>query len=194
MPDISNGLNRISHSWRHFFIIIITMSKQYKSTWHKMRELVILSLNIIYIKDTLQFSERLHAKIQYLNVTTGSIAVLQDDLQRRKHELNKRMKELLEDILNSSRPESDFCFNIELEHASLTRKQLEKGYALYTNIRNNSYALNLRNGCILPIDNPELTVSDRNLMSLEYTAHHDGAVYKYFDIDLSDPLTNNIRY
>jgi hypothetical protein len=165
-----------------------------------MRELVILSLNIIYIKDTLQQCERLKAKLQYMNFPTGSISVTEDNLTKRKHELHKRMKELLEDILNSKKDykaitdASDYTFNIELEHASLTRKQLEKGYALFTNVRNIDYALNLRNGCLLPITMPESSCSDRNLMSLEYTANHDGSVYKYFEIDLADPLTNELRY
>lgn len=160
-----------------------------------MRELVILSLNIIYLKDLLQFYERAKFKTEYLNLSTGPYDVLIQDAQYRRHGLNKRVKVLLEDILNSKKDESDYCFNIELAHACITRKQMEKGYALFTNIRNNTYALNLRNGCLLPIDNPELgATSDRNLMSLEYTAYHDGSIYKYFDIDLSDPLTNKIRY
>lgn len=170
------------------------MSKRYKSTWHKMRELVILSLNVIYIKDLLQFYERCIAKTQYLNLSTGPMEVLVYNAQARKHELNKRIKVLLEDILNSSLIENEFCFNVDLPHACITRKQMEKGYALFTNVRNNVYALNLRNGALLPITNPEFNVSDRNLMSLEYTAQHEGAVYKYFEIDLSDPLTHNIRY
>ena len=159
-----------------------------------MRELVILSLNIIYIKDLLQFYDRATLRTDYLKLSTGPIAVLIQDAVQRKHELNKRVKVLLEDILNSTKDESDFSFNIELSHACITRKQMEKGYAIFTNVRDLSYALNLRNGCLLPIDNPELSVSDRNLMSLEYTAQHDGAIYKYFEIELNDPLTNNIRY
>ena len=173
---------------------IPTMSITYKSTWHKMRELVILSLNIIYLKDLLQFYERAKFKSSYLKLTTGPYEVLIQDALQRKHELNKRVKVLLESILNSTKDKSDFCFNIELAHACITRKQMEKGYALFTNIRNITYALNLRNGCILIIENPELSVSDRNLMSLEYTAHHDGPIYKYFEIDLGDPLSSNIRY
>jgi hypothetical protein len=162
-----------------------------------MRELVVLSLNIIFIKDTLQQCERLKAKLEYMNFQQGSVSVLEIDLQARKHELNKRMKELLEDILNSKRGyDSDFCFNIELAHASLTRKQLEKGYLLITNVRDVTYALNLRNGAILPVAFPEIsnTVMDPTLRSLEYTAKHEGALYKYFDIDQTDPLKNELRY
>ena len=159
-----------------------------------MRELVILSLNIIYIKDLLQFYERAKFKSSYLDLATGPYEVMIQDALYRKHFLNKRVKTLLENILNSTKDESDYCFNIELAHACITRKQMEKGYALFTNIRNNTYALNLRNGCILPVGNPELSLSDRNLMSLEYTAQHDGAIYKYFEIDINDPLSSNIRY
>jgi hypothetical protein len=170
------------------------MSKTYKSTWHKMRELVILSLNIIFIKDLMQQCERLIAKTEYMNFPPGALQVQCDNYVKRKHELHKRVKELLEDILNSDKPKSDYCFNIAVDHASLTRKQLEKGYALFNNIRDVTFALNLRNGCLLPLEFPESHASDRNLMSLEYTAQHDGAVYKYFEINLTDPLKNELRY
>lgn len=170
------------------------MGQIFKSTWHKMRELVILSLNIIYIKNILQQCGRMHEKLEYTGFTSGPVSVIEDNLNRRKHELNKRMKNLLEEIMNSSKDKSDFCFNIEQDHACLTKKQLEKGYALYTNIRNVTYALDLRKGALLPILDPESNVEDNNLRSLEYTAHHDGPVYEYFEIDTSDPLKNNIRY
>lgn len=171
------------------------MAQQFKSTWHKMRELVILSLNIIYIKDTLQSLERLTAKLQYINMTDGPLKVTHDDLQRRKHELNKRMKRLLEELMNSSRDDSEFCFNVELEHASFTKKQLEKGYVIFNNIRDVAFALDIRKGSLLPIANPESNVLDPNLASLQYTERHDGPVYKYFEIDTSDPLKNSdLRY
>lgn len=173
------------------------MIKTYKSTWHKMRELVILSLNIVYIKDLLQQCDRLVAKLEYMNFTIGSITVTQDTLIKRKHELNKRMKELLEDVLNQkgvTLAVTEYAFNIDIDHASLTRKQMEKGYALFTNVRDHTYALNLRNGALLPINLPEVSPSDRNLMSLEYTAQHEGPVYRYFEIDITDPLKNELRY
>lgn len=175
--------------------------QQFKSTWHKMRELVILSLNVIYIKDTLQMCERLNAKLEYLNISIGSTAVTQLNLRSRKHMLNIRIKNLLEDILNSKilinnqlSEETHFIFNIDKEYSSLTRKQIAKGYALYTNIRDITYALNLRNGSLLPILNPEGHVMDRNLISLEYTATHEESLLKYFEIDPEDPLRNELRY
>ena len=171
---------------------------RFKSTWHKMRELVILSLNVIYIKDTLQMCERMNAKLEYMNFSKGSIAVIESNLHRRKHELNKRIKELLENILNSKRyspnEEPMYAFSIDKDHASLTKKQLEKGYALYTNVRDRTYALNLRNGSVLIIVDPERNVLDPNLQSLEYTAKNEGSVYKYFEIDTTDPLKNELRY
>lgn len=171
------------------------MSKRYKSTWHKMRELVILSLNVIYIKDLLQFYERAKFKTEYLNLSVGPYEVLINNALHRKHELNRRIKIFLEELLNSDLQYSNYCFNIELPHACITRKQMEKGYAFFTNVFNNTYALNLRSGTLLLIDNPELSASsDRNLMSLEHIAYHEGSIYKYFEIDLSDPITNNIRY
>jgi hypothetical protein len=160
-----------------------------------MRELVILSLNIIYTKDLLQFSERYCAKLEYLNFQVGPVTVSQQELLRRKHELNKRVKELLEDIMNSRTDGSKYLFNIELAHACLTRKQLERGYALFTNIYNVTFALNLRNGALLIIPNPEsVDTQGGNLSSLEYTAYHEGSVYKFFDIDVADPLKGNLRY
>ena len=171
------------------------MSNRFPSTWHKMRELVILSLNIIYIKDILQQSERLKARLIYLNFSEGPIEGVEDMLRVRKRQLNLRMKNLLEEILNSSRDWSLYGFNVDIETASLTRKQLEKGYAIFTNIREVSFALNLRNGALSIIYNPEDPDStDANLRSLEYTARHEGPVYKFFNIDMNDPLTGLIRY
>jgi hypothetical protein len=173
--------------------------KNYKfpSTWHKMRELVILSINLIYVKDLLQMDDRISSKSIYLDIPNGSIKVHIDALQARKKELNKRIKDLLEYILNETpggNRDSVFVFNIDEEAAGLTRKQLEKGYALFTNVKNDTYALNLRTGGLLIINTPELNASDRNLMSLEYTAQHDGTVYGYFEIDQTDPLKDKIRY
>ena len=187
---------------------------KFKSTWHRMKELVIISLNIIYIKDLLQFYERMQYKTSYVYLSIGPIEVMIMDCNQRKHSLNLRMKSLLEDLMNSKRTTSEngrtlwgtnsytenvcvlnFVFNIPIEHASLTKKQLEKGYAIFNNIQNVTFALNLRNGSLLQIKNYEGdNTIDANLKSLEYTAKHDGAVYKYFDIDQSDPLKNNIRY
>lgn len=162
-----------------------------------MKELVILSLNVIYIKDTLQFQDRFRAKLQYLNISEGSEDVTRQALFTRKRILLKRIKSLLDGLLNSTKIESDYAFNIDWEHASLTMKQLNKGYALYANVRDKTYALNLRNGMLLPIDFPESTsgaITDTNLRGLEYTAQHEGSVLKFFNIDPSDPLKNEIRY
>lgn len=160
-----------------------------------MRELVIISLNIIYVKDTMQACERLQTKARYLNIPDGSIKVTIQELLRRKHSLNKRMKRELEYLVNSGRRESNFIFDIPVEHACLTKKQLEKGYMLLTNIRNMTYALDIRKGALYPIDDPESnSTTDINLRYLEYTAQHDGPVYKYFEIDETDPLKNELRY
>jgi hypothetical protein len=170
---------------------------KFPTQWHRMKEIVILSLNVIYIKDTLQFQDRFRAKLQYLNISEGSEMVTQQALLARKRILLKRIKDLLEELMNSSKDKSDYSFNIDWEHASLTMKQLSKGYALYTNVRDTTYALNLRNGMLLPIDFPESTsgaITDTNLRGLEYTAQHDGSVLKYFDIDPTDPLKNELRY
>lgn len=159
-----------------------------------MRELVIISINIIYLKDLLQFYERGHAKAEYLNLPTGTTDVQVDEAKRRIHSLKVRMKRMLENLMNSDKTDSSFTFNIDVEHASLTRKQLEKGYALFTNVRGYTYALNLRNGGLFHILEPERNVIDPHLASLEYTAVHEGPVYKFFEIDQTDPLKGEIRY
>lgn len=171
------------------------MSNRYKSTWYQMRELIILSLNIIYIKDTIQQLERgIKTRLLYINQETGPVDAMIYCLQARKHSLNKRMKFELEDLMNSKKDDSNFAFNVEVDHASLTRKQLLKGYALFTNVRDITYALDLRSGVLLPITHPELNVTDPNMAGLEYTARHEGGVYKYFEIDPTDPLKNELRY
>lgn len=174
------------------------MSKTYSSTWLKMRDLVILSLNIIYIKDNLQHLERLKAKMEYMNFSIGPLAVMENSLNDRKRQLNRRVKALLEEILNSKKvtlgEETDYSFVIETEHSSLTKKQLEKGYALFANVRDKTYALSLRNGALLPIIDPENNIIDHNLSSLEFIARHEGPVYDYFEIDMTNPLQNNLRY
>jgi len=71
----------------------------FASSWHMLRELVVLSLNIIFIKDTLQQCERLKAKFQYINMAEGSIEIMEDNLRKRKHALNLRVKDLLENEL-----------------------------------------------------------------------------------------------
>lgn len=165
------------------------------STWHRMRELVLLSLNIIYLKDILQQTERLGTRLDYMNIAKGSTSVIRQELLARKHRLHIRMKRQLENLINSTNQyETDFAFNIDVESACLTRKQLQKGYALLTNIRDNTYALNIRNGALTPVAYPEINVLNDGLGMLEYTAQHDGPVYKYFDIDETDPLLNNLRY
>lgn len=175
---------------------------QFKSTWHRMRELVVLSLNIILIKDTLQQCERMRAKLHYINFSEGPVSVLELELHARKRALNKRVKVLLEDVMNATTftipkykiDSTNYTFNIDFEHACLTKKQLDKGYALFNNVRDNTFALNLRNGALLPITNYEQGTPDGNLASLEYTAQHEGSVLKYFDIDSTDPLKDNLRY
>jgi hypothetical protein len=176
----------------------------FKSTWHRMRELVIISLNILYIKDYLQQLERARSKALYLNFPDGPIAVMELNLHARKRSLNKRMKVLLEDLMESKHDQrytwlqnasSDYVFNIELENACFTKKQLDKGYALFTNVRDVTFALDLRKGSLLIVNDYENDTTDANLRSLEYTAYHDGSVLKYFDIETSDPLPKeNLRY
>lgn len=176
----------------------------FRSTWHRMRELVIISLNILYIKDSLQQLERVRAKAQYMNFPDGPIAIMELNYHARKRSLNKRMKVLLEDLMNSKRDQqykwlqsapTDYLFTIDLESACLTKKQLDKGYAIFNNIRDVAFALDLRKGSLLIVDDFESNSLNNNLNSLEYTAYHEGSVLKYFDIEAGDPLSKeNLRY
>lgn len=163
------------------------------SSWHTLRELVVLSLNIIFIKDTLQQTERLKAKLQYMNFTTGSIEVLEDDLRRRKHNLNLRVRKLLEEDILYPR-----IIAIDVPNASLTKKELDRGYALYTDVRGNTFALDLRKGSTYSLSEQEIeenVLPSTALATLEYNAKHLGNVLKYYEIDQSDPLKGkDLRY
>ena len=166
--------------------------KVFASSWHKLRELVVLSLNIIFIKDTLQQTERLKAKLQYINITDGSVSVLEDDLRRRKHNLNIRVKQLLEDDILVPR-----VIVVDIPNASLTKKELDRGYALYTDVMGNTSALDLRKGTTYPLTEFEVenTTNSTTMATLEYNAKHLGSVLRYFEIDQSDPLKGkDLRY
>jgi hypothetical protein len=167
-------------------------NKVFASSWHKLRELVVLSLNIIFIKDTLQQTERLKAKLQYINIADGSVSVLEDDLRRRKHNLNIRVKQLLEDDILVPR-----VIAVDIPNASLTKKELDRGYALYTDVMGNTFALDLRKGTTYPLTEFEIenNTNSTTMASLEYNAKHLGSVLKYFEIDQSDPLKGkDLRY
>jgi hypothetical protein len=169
------------------------MAKQeFKSTWYKLRELVVLSLNIIFIKDTLQQCERLRLKAQYINMTSGSIEVFEDNLRKRKHALNIRVKSLLEDDILLPR-----LIVVDAPFACLTRKQLDRGYAIFSDIQERSFALDLRKGSTYPLTDYSIeeTSNCATMNSLEYNAQHLGSVLKYFEIDQSDPLKGkDLRY
>ena len=167
-------------------------NKVFESSWHKLRELVVLSLNIIFIKDTLQQTERLKSKLQYMNMADGPVDVIGSDLRRRKHNLNIRVKQLLEDDLLVPR-----AIVIDIPNASLTKKELDRGYALYTDVQGNTFALDLRKGSTYPLTEFEIenNTTSATMATLEYNAKHLGSVLKYFEIDQSDPLKGkNLRY
>jgi hypothetical protein len=166
--------------------------KVFASSWHKLRELVVLSLNIIYLKDTLQQCERLKSKFRYINMAEGSISIMEDNLRKRKHALNIRVKELLEDDLLLPR-----LVVIDIPNASLTKKQLDKGYAFFVDIQEKTIAFDLRKGTCYPISeqDAEEHTSSATMNALEYNAQHLGSVLKYFEIDQSDPLKGkDLRY
>ena len=66
------------------------------TTFQLMRELVVLSINLSYVKNALQHNERFRGELMYINMTTGSLDVLSLDLIRRKVSLQNRFKTLVE--------------------------------------------------------------------------------------------------
>lgn len=159
-----------------------------------MKELVLVSLNILYIKDTLQMCDRLIARLQYSGFSTGTMDVQIQSLKEKKRTLNIYMKDLLEELLNGKSTQTGSAFNIDVDCACFSRKELERGYALFTNVRNVTFALDIRKGSLLIIHNPETNSGDPNRDSLEYTARHEGPVYSYFQIDPTDVLKDGIRH
>lgn len=171
----------------------MTKQKLHSTNWYKLQEIVILSLNIVYIKDTIQAVERMKAKLSYMGIATGPIQVTYQELLDRRRSLTKRTQRHLGEFLNSGRQNLPYIFSIDKEYGWLTKKQLEKGYALFTNIRDMTYALDLRTGTLYPVTNPE-SEQDPIIRTLEYNAQHVGPVYDLYNIDTTDPLKDKLRY
>lgn len=155
-----------------------------------MRELILLSLNLIYIKDTIQQSERYKGKLQYLDISYGPVEVILMDLRSRSVFLRKRIKNIVENILVDKYMygAKDIIFNLPTETIGITKKELDAGYMIIEDIYENRYILDLRTGDILPYNTS-------NISFYEYKKNKLGGVYNFFKINPKDPITiYDIRY
>jgi hypothetical protein len=166
------------------------MGKDYTSSIYSlMRELVILSINISYVKDTIQQNERYKAKLMYLNISHGPLDVLLQDLVRRKVSLQKRFKNLIElQLVERHNKISNLLIVIPEELSGYRKKELEQGWAVLQDIYGEEWILNIRTGDLLESNyiNTKFFVDNISVL---------GSVYVYFKISPQDPLPDkNIRY
>lgn len=166
------------------------MGKDYTSSIYSlMRELVILSINISYVKDTIQQNERYKAKLMYLNISHGPLDVLLQDLVRRKVSLQKRFKNLIElQLVERYNKVSNLLIVIPEELSGYRKKELEQGWAVLQDIYGEEWILNIRTGDLLESNyiNTKFFVDNISVL---------GSVYVYFKISPKDPLPDkNIRY
>ena len=166
------------------------MGKDYTSSIYSlMRELVILSINISYVKDTIQQNERYKAKLMYLNISHGPLDVLLQDLVRRKVSLQKRFKNLIElQLVERHNKVSNLLIVIPEELSGYRKKELEQGWAVLQDIYGEEWILNIRTGDLLESNyiNTKFFVDNISVL---------GSVYVYFKISPKDPLPDkNIRY
>jgi hypothetical protein len=166
------------------------MGKDYTSSIYSlMRELVILSINISYVKDTIQQNERYKAKLMYLNISHGPLDVLLQDLVRRKVSLQKRFKNLIElQLVERHNKISNLLIVIPEELSGYRKKELEQGWAVLQDIYGEEWILNIRTGDLLESNyiNTKFFVDNISVL---------GSVYVYFKISPKDPLPDkNIRY
>jgi hypothetical protein len=168
--------------------------QRFQSNWHLMKELTVLSLNIIFIKDMLQALDRINGKLQYMNFPQGSIVVTKDNLRLRKRELHKRIAVILEDLLNSKKEVSKFVFIIDRTTACFTKKDIDNQFAIFSNIFNTDFALDLRSGALYPINFESDNLNSPIMQTFAYRKQHEQSLLKWFEIDPSEPLKNNLRY
>ena len=166
------------------------MGKDYTSSIYSlMRELVILSINISYVKDTIQQNERYKAKLMYLNISHGPLDVLLQDLVRRKVSLQKRFKNLIElQLVERHNKISNLLIVIPEELSGYRKKELDQGWAVLQDIYGEEWILNIRTGDLLESNyiNTKFFVDNISVL---------GSVYVYFKISPKDPLPDkNIRY
>ena len=159
------------------------------TTYQLMRELVILSINLNYIKETIQHNERYKANLMYLNISVGPLNVLLEDLIKRKTSLQRRFKALVEiQLVEKYNNIKDLLFVILPEQSGYRKKEMEQGWATIPDIYDNNWLINIRTGDLLEENYTNTKFLVTNIKIL-------GSVYNYFSINTQDPLLRkDIRY
>ena len=164
---------------------------RFRNAYELMRELVVLSINIVLVKEAIQKTERFKASLLYLNVSTGPMDVLLLDLINRKRSLQNRFKLYYEtDLLDFNPARKDLFLVLTSDQAGWKRKEMECGYAYIYDIYDATYIVDLRTG----------TVYDKTPENVSHFEHRDkklfmGQVYDYFKIDVKNPVIGrDLRY
>lgn len=154
-----------------------------KARYYVTRELILLSLNLIYVKDTIQQSERFIGKLKYIGVSSGPIEVILMDLRSRSMFLKKRIKNIIENVLvnKTLAGAKDIILHLPDETTGITKRELDSGYMILEDIYEVRYILDLRTGDILPYNNTNLNFFEMRKQKL-------GGVYNYFKINPKDPI------
>src|SRR4030042_1402754 len=157
--------------------ILLNMGTNYQGTsFQLMRELVVLSLNLLYIKDTIQQSERFRTKLIYLNISHGPLDVLLIDLVRRKTSLQNRFKFMVElELVEKLNRVSDLLIVIPPDQSGFRKKEMEQGWAQLVDIYDKNWLLNIRTGDLLEDNDVNTKFFTDNILQLH-------AVYNYFQI------------
>jgi hypothetical protein len=161
----------------------------YPTAYQLMRELVILSINLSYVKDAMQRNERFIADLMYLNVSHGSQKVTADNLIRRKVSLQNRFTYMVEiDLIERLNKVTDLLIVIPREQAGFRKKELEQGWAIIPDIYSKNWLIDLRTGQIYEDNFVNAKFFRTNILPL-------GGIYSYFNIDIRNPLPQkDIRY
>lgn len=164
---------------------------RFKNAYELMRELVVLSINILLVKELIQKTERYKAGLLYLSISTGPMDVLLLDLAKRKRSLQNRFKLHYEiGLLEFNPARKELFLVITPDQAGWKRRDLENGYTKVYDIYDRTYFVDLRTGTIYdktPENTSHFEGQDKKLFT--------GSVYDYFNIDVSNPIKGkDLRY
>jgi hypothetical protein len=159
------------------------------TSFQLMRELVILSINLSYVKNAIQHNERFKGELMYLNITQGPQSITELDLIRRKVSLQNRFTSLVEfQLVEKLNRIENLLIVVPLEQAGYRKKEMEQGWAIIPDIYDLTWLLNIRTGQLYENNYTNAKFFMSNILPL-------GEVYKYFQIDFNNPLPQkDIRY
>jgi hypothetical protein len=159
------------------------------TSYQLMRELVILSINLSYVKDAMQRNERFIADLMYLNIPHGPEAITRDNLVKRKASLQKRFTQMIEfQLVEKHNNVQELLIVVPQEQAGFRKKELEQGWASIPDIYENNWLIDLRTGNLYEDNYVNAKFFKQNILPLD-------GVYRYFNIDINNPLPNkDIRY